>query len=161
MCVECGLGNWNEQWWLSESKKKMETTLLDAPDSSFLWKETHTSFNLPKKVPTKSNAPYKTIQSPKSVCEKIMKLYGFYRWTGRWNEFLCSLQSHLFFIIILGCCWVFFTPAIFWFPPPRFGLFVVGREAISFAFVDCQSISIAKVATEDGSGFGGDCRGSR
>ena len=37
-----------------------------------------------------------------------------------------------------------------------------GEEGHFFSpLLTCKSISIVKVATEDGSGFGGDCRGSR
>lgn len=77
---------------------------------------------------------------------------------------LNNLSSPFFFFFSVefspflgGISFFFFKLLLF----PGWGFFYCGvGEAVS-SFVDLQEFSIAKVATEDGSGFGGDCRGSR
>jgi hypothetical protein len=160
VCVECGLGNWNEQWWLSDSKKKMETTLLDAPDYySLLW-------NFVSKLPNGKNVFDLPNIFQKCLCEK--QSWSYTDFIGGLDVEKSPTTHKIFYYC---CCWVSYLKKKN--PSPsrlsclrRWVYFFLGggtgEEGHFFSpLLTCKSISIVKVATEDGSGFGGDCRGSR
>lgn len=110
-------------------------------------------------MPTESETLLIKQYNPQKVCVK--KSWSYTDFIGGLDveTNFCFLSNHIYFLFLFWVVVEFFHPCNFFGFPPVLG-FLLG-EAISFAFVDCQSISIAKVATEDGSGFGGDCRGSR